>query len=709
MGHENQLGAQQANAFGALLHRCVNTGALTDVGEHFNRMTVCGQRRLMALFGGSLQTLFAGIALFGGALQGCRVGVHMQATALAIQQQRRARRQQQHSRTGADQRRNAEGTGDDGAVGRGAATGGENAGHASGIKTCHIGRADFIHHQNVRLIRFARSFDATKLRQHPSADITQIGGALGEQRILQRFLLLGRRFNHRHPRCFGALTLFETGVDFIGQFRVVEHFLMGDENLANGLGLAAFDQALNVVAHRCQRLLETLALNRSGLTAQRVFDGLQDLNMRRADGDSRCGSDRLHKTAGRRRQQHFGYLDDFFTRLTHRWQRLDFFAQAFFDSGQQCRQGIGGDAWLGDDFQHLTATGTEAEQFAQALYRHRAVLTVDDANADLAFKTFCQLREDFRRARMQTVGVGQRNACARPIGWQLTAEHFQHCTATGGATQFMTATFDQQRAQAFEQGLMGLTEAGQTEQSVQRLTEIAQWFVRSDEGQPRTLDRLLAVQPPQAIAQRQRFDLLQHGGETVAHAVGVTQQTRTTPDQFFEIFGGHAQTDHLCIQRQLLRRALQQFEQGFGRAGATERLTQIGLAEGASQQLQQAQVFIGFGRDTDRQVDDLPVAPIHAFGKLHQAHAGGKHLIAGFWRTVGNGNTLTEKGRALGFACLQAGEVTLGDQAVGNQMPGQQLQRCGLIHSRLAHGYLLYSELEHAFLLFGACGHQVLF
>jgi hypothetical protein len=38
--------------------------------------------------------------------------------------------------------------------------------------------------------------------------------------------------------------LLEAGVDFVGQFRVVEHFLVGDENLADGLGLAAFDQAL---------------------------------------------------------------------------------------------------------------------------------------------------------------------------------------------------------------------------------------------------------------------------------------------------------------------------------------------------------------------------------------------------------------------------------------------------------------------------------
>jgi hypothetical protein len=75
------------------------------------------------------------------------------------------------------------------------------------------------------------------LRQHPATDIPQVGGALGEQGVLQRFLLPGRRFDHRHPRRFGAFALLEAGVDFVGQFRVVEHFLVGDENLADRLGL----------------------------------------------------------------------------------------------------------------------------------------------------------------------------------------------------------------------------------------------------------------------------------------------------------------------------------------------------------------------------------------------------------------------------------------------------------------------------------------
>ncbi|MNG40450.1 hypothetical protein D3C84_1290360 [compost metagenome] len=50
---------------------------------------------------------------------------------------------------------------------------------------------------------------------------------------------------------------------------------------------------------------------------------------------------------------------------------------------------------------------------------------------------------------------------------------------------------------------------------------------------------------------------------------------------------------------------------------------------------------------------------------------------------------MTEKGRALGFARLQTGEITFGDQAVVDQMLRQQMQCCGLVHGRLAHGNLL--------------------
>src|SRR3546814_1494080 len=85
-----------------------------------------------------------------------------------------------------------------------------------------------------------------------------------------------------------------------------------------------------------------------------------------------------------------------------------------------------------------------------------------------------------------------------------------HLAAAGGTAQFMAAAFDQQRAEPFEQSLVRLAEAGETEQTAQWLPEITDGLVRRDEGQARAFDGLFAVQPPQAIAQRQRLDLLQY-------------------------------------------------------------------------------------------------------------------------------------------------------------------------------------------------------
>ncbi|VVM80406.1 hypothetical protein PS645_02235 [Pseudomonas fluorescens] len=135
---------------------------------------------------------------------------------------------------------------------------------------------------------------------------------------------------------------------------------------------------------------------------------------------------------------------------------------------------------------------------------------------------------------------------------------------------------------------MRFTQAGQAEQTAQRLAQVAHRFIWRNEGQSRTFYRLLAVQPPQAVAQRQRFDLLQHGRKAIAHAIGLAQQTGAAPDQFFEVVSGNAEADHLRIQRQFLRRALQQFQQCFGRTGTAQSLTQVSLAKGAGEQLQKS-------------------------------------------------------------------------------------------------------------------------
>ncbi|MNY74804.1 hypothetical protein D3C86_2139200 [compost metagenome] len=57
----------------------------------------------------------------------------------------------------------------------------------------------------------------------------------------------------------------------------------------------------------------------------------------------------------------------------------------------------------------------------------------------------------------------------------------------------MPTALDQQRAKAFEQGLMRLAQAGQAKQTIEWLAEVTQGGVRGDKRQPRALDRLLAV------------------------------------------------------------------------------------------------------------------------------------------------------------------------------------------------------------------------
>ncbi|CRL97306.1 hypothetical protein [Pseudomonas sp. 28 E 9] len=237
------------------------------------------------------------------------------------------------------------------------------------------------------------------MRQYAATDVAQVGGALGEQGILQRLLLPGSRFDHAHPGRLGAFALLEARIDFVGQLRVVEHFLVSDEDLANRLGLAAFDQALDIATHITQRSLQALALNRAGLTAQWVVEYLLHLDMRGADGDTGRGGNCLDLATGQRRADHRFDVDGGGLGADGR-QRLDRFAQAFFNCGQQSRQRVPGNARLGDEFQHLATPRAEAQQLAQAFNRYRADRTIDNAQANIAVEAFRQLREDLRRACM---------------------------------------------------------------------------------------------------------------------------------------------------------------------------------------------------------------------------------------------------------------------------------------------------------------------
>ena len=79
------------------------------------------------------------------------------------------------------------------------------------------------------------------------------------------------------------------------------------------------------------------------------------------------------------------------------------------------------------------------------------------------------------------------------------------------------------RAVSFREGKL-------LEQAVERLAQVAQRLLRGDERQARLAHGLLAVQPPQAIAQRQRLATGQPEGKTAARATGLTQQARALPE-----------------------------------------------------------------------------------------------------------------------------------------------------------------------------------
>ncbi|MNZ54859.1 hypothetical protein D3C78_727710 [compost metagenome] len=124
----------------------------------------------------------------------------------------------------------------------------------------------------------------------------------------------------------------------------------------------------------------------------------------------------------------------------------------------------------------------------------------------------------------------------------------------------------------------------------------------------------------------------------------------------------------------------------------------VGLAEGAGEQLQQVQVFVGLGGDADSEVDGLVVAPLHALGEVQQAHAGALHQMAGVRSAVGNRDALAEISGTLRLAGLQPGEIALGDQSVLFQRRTEQNQRRLLVRRPLVHANLPGVQFEHRIL-----------
>ena len=305
---------------------------------------------------------------------------------------------------------------------------------------------------------------------------------------------------------------------------------------------------------------------------------------------------------------------------------------------------------------------------------------------------------------MQAVGVGQDDTPRRPVHRQLAAKGFEHAAAGGGLAEFMPAPLDQQVAQALEGLPLRLATAGQAEQPGERLGVMLQRSFRGDESQSGAADALLAVQQPEAVAERQRWLAQQSGGESGTAAAGLLQQANTLPGQVVGILGGESQADQLAVQRQLLRRAAQQGDQRLGIRRIAQRLAEIALAEGAGEHLQQSQVFVGARGNGDGEVDALAIAPVDARGKLHQAHPGADHLVAGVRRTVGNRDALPEIRRALRFARLHARQIAGHHQAIRDQRVGQVAQRGLLVRCALLHLDVRGIQFEHVRVLYdGQC------
>src|SRR3546814_4519540 len=115
---------------------------------------------------------------------------------------------------------------------------------------------------------------------------------------------------------------------------------------------------------------------------------------------------------------------------------------------------------------------------------------------------------------MQAMCSVQRHAGTRPVCRHFAAQGFEHWATGRRLAQLLATAFDQQIAQPLEHGLMRLTHAGQHKKPVERLPLMLKIRGWRDEGETRTLHRLLAAQPPETVTQRQRLAKRQTGVET---------------------------------------------------------------------------------------------------------------------------------------------------------------------------------------------------
>ncbi len=202
---EEELGAQQAHAFGAGRNGVARFLRVADVRDDFDAVTVRCHRELargellLFAFDSLAPDALARLVEFGGAR------VAPQAAVRAVEHDERAVGKLQRGFVDPADGRDAERAREDRDVARGAAGRRAEAEHLAAIERSGVGRREFLGdqdrvggHVDLRLLH------AGEQRQHAAADIADVARAFAQQRVvefLQRARLLSRkRRATRSPR-----------------------------------------------------------------------------------------------------------------------------------------------------------------------------------------------------------------------------------------------------------------------------------------------------------------------------------------------------------------------------------------------------------------------------------------------------------------------------------------------------------------------------
>ena len=177
----------------------------------------------------------------------------------------------------------------------GTAASGKNACDALGVERGNVRGRYFVHHQNVGLVRGLLGFGAGQAGQHTATHVTQVGGPLGQQLVVQGLLLLRRSFDFLHPGGFGAQSFLQTRLDFLAQRRVTQHGLMGGKDVADAGDLTLIDQRADLRMDLVQRHIQPLQFDHRRLAALGVVDHLRLAYQDRTDGDAGRSSNTIHQ------------------------------------------------------------------------------------------------------------------------------------------------------------------------------------------------------------------------------------------------------------------------------------------------------------------------------------------------------------------------------------------------------------------------------